>query len=403
MTIHLQENVPLRDLTTFRIGGIARYFVAVGDVAGLKEAVAFAKKKRIHVLVLGGGSNTLIANGKIDALVVKIEIKGIEWESKILPFLKGGDQSGEGFKSSGLRPPPLGKEESLNGGFVTVVVGAGESWDGFVAKTVKRGLWGFENLSGIPGTVGAAPIQNIGAYGAEVKDATSWVEVFDIKTGKVKKLTNKECQFGYRDSIFKKPEGKGFIITRVAFRLTRNSTPNLGYKDLENYFMPRFSPSLEGENKRGGAHPTSILPSKDGGKETPTLFAIRRAVLEIRSKKFPDLRKHGTAGSFFKNPIISQEKFNVLTEKYPALPGFELKVSGQKSMVKLSLAWILDNICGLKGFKKGGVGLFEKQPIVLVNSGGASAKEIQKFADEIIARVKEKTGIDIEPEVQSIG
>ena len=232
------------------------------------------------------------------------------------------------------------------------------------------------------------------------------MEAFDSTSGEIQRLSNPECFFGYRDSVFKTPKGKGFIITRVALRLSKNGTPHLGYKDLHERFR---------------THDSGLK------KEDVTLADIRKAVLEIRAKKFPDLARYGTAGSFFKNTIISQEQFAELKKRYPDLPGFPLdadkrgykktrinadvrrKNSGHSDVfvdsgrVKLPLAWILDNICGLKGFQRGNVGLFERQPIVLVQNGEASAEEVETFAKEIIKIVKEKTDIDVEWEVQKIG
>ncbi len=346
---YIQENVPLRDLTTFKIGGTARYFCSVDTEQKLKEAVRFAKEKNVQVVILGGGSNVLISDEGINALVLKIDIRGITWDSSQ----------------------------------TAVTAGAGENWDGLVAETVSRGLWGIENLSGIPGTVGAAPVQNIGAYGTELKDTLAWVEVFDVMDGAVRKLSREACRFGYRNSVFKY-SGKHLVILRVALQLKKEGSPNLSYKDLKEYF-------------------------KSWKEVAPTLVEIRTAVLRIRAEKFPDLKKFGTAGSFFKNPIISLDHFNQLKKQYPDLPGFEIRGTGENETnteptrnIKVSLAWILDNICGLKGFEKGGVALFERQPMVLVASEGASSEEITRFAQKVSAQVKEKTGIDIEWEIQRL-
>jgi len=366
------ESVSLKGLTTLKIGGVAHYFCRVRNEHELQTTLQFSKKKEVPLIILGGGSNVLLSDGSISALVAKIDIKGIEWR------------------------------ESKH--FVHVLVGAGESWDTLVEKAVKKGLWGIENLSGIPGTVGAAPIQNIGAYGAEIKNTLKWVKVLDTKTGKSRRLSNKKCEFGYRDSIFKHPKGKALIITHVALRLKKSGTPNLVYKDLKERFKIY---DLGFKNK----------------KRELTPAVIRKAVIGIRSKKFPDLRECGTAGSFFKNPIIPKTQFDALKKRYPALPGFPLTADerGYEDMrinadadeslriikdkglkIKIPLAWLLDNVCGLKGFHKGNVALFERQPIVLVNTGGASADEIKKFAEKIVLRVRKETGIDIEWEVQKI-
>ncbi|MEK7087825.1 MAG: UDP-N-acetylmuramate dehydrogenase [Patescibacteria group bacterium] len=349
--MRIREYISLKALTTLNIGGTARYFVSVGSVENLRKAVLFAKKKKLPLVVLGGGSNVLVTDEELSALVVKIEIKGMEW-----------------------------RDDGRYSDSVIVIAGAGESWDGLVVEAVKRKLCGIENLSGIPGTVGAAPVQNIGAYGAELKNVLEWVEVVNPKgsTLRSERLDFSDCQLSYRDSVFKKLKGKSLIITRVALRLEKHGIPNLTYKDLKNYFE---------------------------GKPQPTLGQIRRAVIHIRSKKFPDLKKFGTAGSFFKNPIVSKAQFERLRRKFPDLPGFPISLNAKHltlNAVKVPLAWILDNICGLKGYRKGNLALFERQPIVLVNTGGASAAETKKFADEVIARVKAKTAIDVEWEVQRI-
>lgn len=272
---------------------------------------------------------------------------------------------------------------------VEAVAGAGENWDAFVAESVRRGFYGLENLSGIPGTVGAAPIQNIGAYGAEVKDAIVSVEAIDSRTGALKAFTNADCRFAYRDSFFKTPEGKPFIVTAVRFRLKKSGVLNTEYKDLKNHF--------------------ASAPKKN---RALTLKTVRQAVLEIRRGKFPDLETCGTAGSFFKNPIISRQQFDDLKKQFPDLPGFPLDADSRgfqadsrgknTPRVKVSLAWILDNVCELKGYQKGSMALFERQPIVAVNTGGASAEDAKRLAQEVAARVKEKTGIEVEWEVERL-
>lgn len=364
------EHKPLRDLTTMKIGGTARYFAEVASVEELREAAAFAGEKRIPLIVLGGGSNVLITDGELDALVVKMEIKGVDYNS-------------------------LTNSVSQT----VVTAGAGEDWDALVAQAVERGLWGTENLSGIPGTVGAAPVQNIGAYGAELKDVLDWVEVLNtadynsqaiVHTSlTVVRLSNADCRFGYRDSIFKHKDGKNLIITRVALRLTKNGRPNLEYKDLKESFNFQFSIFNEKEKQ---AKIKELTPTD-----------IRRAVLEIRSRKFPNLNEFGTAGSFFKNPVIPTAQYDELKKKYPDLVGYQLLTTNhQQPMVKVPLAWILDNICHMKGLTQGNVGLYKKQPIVLVNLGGATAEDAKRLADGVIACVKEKTGIRVEYEVQMI-
>lgn len=336
----LQENTPLAPLTTFGIGGKARYFAAVSSVYELQEACAEAVKRGVRVFVLGGGSNVLVSDGGFDGLVVKNEIKGMR--------------------------------ETIDGDQVLIEAGAGESWDAFVAHCVDQRYWGVENLSYIPGTVGAAPVQNIGAYGVEVGSVIESVKTVDARTGKEERYANRECKFSYRDSVFKRSDSRHLVITSVVFRLSLKPTPNLAYKDLHDRFP---------------------------GQIAPTIGQIRESVIAIRSAKFPDLSKTGTAGSFWKNPIIGKTLFGTLRTTYPLLPSFPV----DDSSVKVPLAWILDNACNLKGYMRGKVGLYGKQPLVLVAEKGATQADVDALDEEVAVIVKQKTGIAIEREVQSIG
>jgi len=340
----MNQGVLLAPRTTLKTGGAAEYFCRAESEKEIANAVTFARTKNLPVFVLGGGSNVLVSDEGFAGVVIQIETKGI------------------------LYDPPAGEAGEKGGAEVFGRPAAGVSWDSFVANTVSHGLSGVENLSGIPGSVGAAPIQNIGAYGAESKDTIESVRALDMRTLTEKIFSNTECRFGYRDSFFKSLEGKNFIVLEVTFRLSKEPKPNISYKDLAAFFATQKTP--------------------------PSPKNIREAVLQIRSKKFPDLSKVGTAGSFFKNPIVSAEQFSTLKSKYPDLPSF-----AAKNGVKVPLAYILDKICGLKGFKKGNVELFQNQPLVLVNTGSATAKEIRDFSAEIKKAVKEKTDIDIEEEV----
>ncbi len=335
----IEENVSLASLTTFRIGGKARYFARVTSWQDIKEVTDFAEEKNIPYFTLGGGSNILISDQGFNGLVIKNEIKGIVKENV------------EDYE--------------------LLTVGAGEDWDSFVAKTVEKGLFGLENLSLIPGTVGAAPVQNIGAYGSEIKDRIHIVEAYDPKEKGLKGFKAEQCGFEYRDSKFKH-EFRHMIITSVVFKLKKTGTTNIEYKDLKNYFAEH---TIE-----------------------PTLDNVRKAVIEIRTKKLPDVTKIGTAGSFFKNPAIFKTEYEELLKKYPDMPSFPYK----NSMVKVPAAWILDNVCGFKGVKKGHVGVHQNQALVLVNDGGATAKEVLDLANEMIASVKEKTGITLQPEVEYV-
>lgn len=325
------ERIQLSEYSTMKIGGEALVF-RVTKKEGIREAVEHAKGLNLPVFVLGGGSNVLFPDHGYAGLVIKLESKGI---------VADGDM---------------------------VTAEAGEEWDAFVAWTLEHGYYGLENLSGIPGTVGASPIQNIGAYGVEVKDLIESVEVFDTEDLVFKVLINKECEFGYRTSTFKKPEGKRYVVTSVKFRLQQKFSPKIMYKDLAKYFDDKASPAPQ---------------------------EVREAVLEIRSRKFPNLKTYGTAGSFFKNVICEAQMAGGLHSAYPDMPVFD----ASNGMKKISTAYILDKICGLHGLREGNVGLYANQSLVVVNYGGATAEEIKNFIAKIKDIVKQKTGIDLEEEV----
>lgn len=335
----MQEGVPLKMYTTFKIGGHASYFALVRSLEDLTGALQFADSKKLPWFVLGGGSNLLIGDAPYKGVVLKMEIKGMEW--------------------------------SETAGDVLVSAGAGETWDDLVAFTVSNGWYGLENLSFIPGSVGASPIQNIGAYGVEVKECIQWVEVFDTKTFAVKKMEAAACGFGYRTSFFKE-KGEELIVLRVGFKLARNGSPRLGYKDVAEYFK-----------EASGA---------------PTLVDVRKAIGEIRQRKFPDLKHVGTAGSYFKNPIVNRIVAQELMVRFPGIPIYP----HDALTFKVSLAWILDHVLHLKGACEGSVGLFEHQPLVLVNLGGATARDVHTFAKKITEHVFSVTQIAIVPEVVTI-
>jgi UDP-N-acetylmuramate dehydrogenase len=261
-------------------------------------------------------------------------------------------------------------EDKSDHGKVLVTAWAGENWDELVAETIDWNVWGLENLSGIPGTVGAAPVQNIGAYGTEVMDLIASVRTMDSTNGSIKVFSNEECKFSYRESFFKTEEGKKYIITAVSFNLFQTPKPNLSYKDLRETFKDNLAPSLSD---------------------------IREAVIEIRKGKFPELSQVGTAGSFWKNPIIPEEHFKQLQSKYPNIPSFPFK-----DQIKVPLAWILDNVCHLKGYVQGPISLWKNQPLVVVANENARASDIDLLAAEVAKRVKVETNIDIEREVQYV-
>ena len=340
MTLSIEKNIYLKDHTTFRIGGPVDFFVTVSSVDELKEALLFARNKNIPWKLLGGGSNILASDRGYKGLVIKNEIKGIEWREEIDSTL--------------------------------VVSGSGENWDYLVGETVDRGYVGLENLSLIPGTVGAAPIQNIGAYGAEVKQTIEWVEVLDTKSGEVKQISNSECKFGYRDSIFKHKEGEDLIIIRVAFRLSKKGNTFIGYRDLADHFV-----------RLGIARAT---PSE-----------IREAVIGIRTMKLPDLAVEGTAGSFFKNPVVTSDQFDELKKKFPDLPGH-----AEGGAMKLSAGWIIDKLLDMKGVCVNDACVHKNQALVIVNKGNATTEDVNELANQIAQKVKEKLGVEIEREVREI-
>lgn len=351
----IQENISLAPHTTFKIGGPARFFCRVSNEDELVEAVKFAKDKKIPIFVIGGGSNVLVNDKGFDGLVIKMEIGGIE---KI--------------HDSRFKIQDEGKREAVdNSKKVIISVAAGEVWDDFVAYAVGQGLYGIENLSAIPGTVGASPVQNIGAYGMDVSQTIYTVRALDKESMNFVEFSNEECLFSYRESVFKKNKGR-YIVTRVDFVLDREGKVNTEYKEVGDYFR----------NKNLTA--------------SPTLGEVREAIIDIRRNKLPDWKVWGTAGSFFKNPIISAEQFAKLAEKYPGVPGFP----GSDGLVKVSLGWILDKVCNVRGRRVGKAQVYGKQALVLVAEPGATSEEVVILAKELMNCVKEKTGITIEGEVE---
>lgn len=341
----IKENTPLGPYTTFKIGGPARFFCVASSEADVVEAAAFASELSVPLFVLGGGSNLLVSDDGFAGLVMKMEIAGIEDAS-------------------------VGPD-----GSVSVSAGAGVVWDDFVAHTVERGWQGLENLSAIPGTVGAAPVQNVGAYGVEASQAVSSVRAFDVHAGAFVELSNAECRFAYRDSVFKHQKGR-YIITRVTFALRAGGPVDISYKDLRD----RLAPDIEAASAN-----------------RPSVAAVRQAVIEIRAAKLPDWKKWGTAGSFFKNPVIAADHFKKLSLEYPGLPGF----SEPDGRMKVPLGYVLDKICGARGLCIGDVCTYEKQAlVVMARKAGARASDVVAFTRELMRQVKEKTGIDIEAEVE---
>lgn len=332
--MEIKEKVALAPFTTFKIGGHARYFCVLKDMDDAAVASDFSQNKNIPIFVLGGGSNIIVSDEDLECLVIKNEI---------------------------LCKEILEEDENQ----VLISVGAGENWDEFVSFTVDKGFSGLEALSAIPGTVGGAPIQNIGAYGAEVSQYIDSVDTYDFLDKSFKTFSKDECDFKYRDSLFKKEKNR-FIILKVVFRLSKGVLVK--------------------------------IPDYPGVQETvasssPTAKDIREAVIKIRSKKLPDPKIIPNVGSFFKNPIISRNIFKKLEEKFLDIKSFP--VSSEE--VKLSAGWLIERAVG-KGKKIGNVATYDNNALVLVNTAKAAFEDVLVATNEIRSKVKEAFGVELETE-----
>lgn len=330
----IKKNVKLARYTTFHIGGLAEFFAEINSIDELEEAINFAKEKRIKINILGGGSNILIPDRGLRGLVLKINIQGIKVAEN------------------------------------TLYAGAGETWDRVVSRAVSKKLGGIENLSLIPGTVGGAVYQNIGAYGAELKDVLISADIFDLRTRKVKTLSKQDCRLDYRTSVFQKEPGKNYVIIGAKLELSKNPSFNLRYPDLANYFKDKI----------------------------PNIYEIREAVIKIRRKKLIYPTKNiGTAGSFFKNPIITSADFQKLLSDYPELKGRDIG----DGLVKLSAGQLIER-SGWKGKLKGRAGVSKKHALVLISHKGAKADDIKNLARNIQNSIKKRFDINLEPEVKIV-
>jgi UDP-N-acetylmuramate dehydrogenase len=342
MSIELKRNFPLSSLNTFGIEASASHYIEFNSVEMLKNILLDDRYKAIpDKLVLGSGSNILFTRD-YPGLILKNQIKGIEI---------AGEQGNDVF----------------------IKAGAGEIWHDVVLFCVSRNFGGIENLSLIPGTVGASPIQNIGAYGVEIKDVFESLEALSISSSKSRIFSNQECFFGYRDSIFKRELKNKYVITSVTYKLSLKPVPNLSY----------------------GAIKSTLEAS--GVTDNITIKDVSEAVCKIRNSKLPDPRVIGNAGSFFKNPEVTTEQFNDLKEKYPDLPGYPT----EPGKIKIPAGW-LNEQCGWKGRKIGRAGVHKDQALVLVNLGGAHGNEIKDLSAEIQNSVFLKFGIPLETEVNII-
>ncbi|MGH9439517.1 MAG: UDP-N-acetylmuramate dehydrogenase [Terriglobia bacterium] len=352
--MEILSNHPLKPYTTFKIGGPARYFAEIRVPSDLTQALEFADSKRVQTFVLGGGSNLLISDQGLDALVLHPARAGVTAEEK-----------------STKR--------------VLLRVEAGEPWDRLAAYAVENNWWGIENLSHIPGLAGAAVVQNIGAYGQQLSDALQEVQVADLRTGATSQLTAAECGLAYRKSIFNSSHKGRYLILNLTLRLDRDPRPNLEYHDVKAWF-------------------------KDLGTRQPTLAKIRQAIIAIRDAKFPYPReeKGGNAGSFFKNVTLSQEEYEALDQRFQDHFNREqlsrLRELRQRSAarrdIRISTAFLIE-ACGLKSHRIGRAIVNERQPLVLLNEGGATARDVLLLARHIRQTVFAQTDlkISIEPEL----
>ncbi|HRX70410.1 MAG: UDP-N-acetylmuramate dehydrogenase [Candidatus Competibacteraceae bacterium] len=332
----LQRNVPLDELNSFGLPARANWFAVIDAAKRLIELMSRPEWASLPHFILGGGSN-LVLTGDFAGLVLQVRIAGRELIA-----------------------------ENTDAWFVRA--GAGEKWHDFVCWTLKQGWPGLENLALIPGTVGAAPVQNIGAYGLEVAERFHRLEAVDLETGEEVLLDRADCQFGYRDSVFKREAAGRYLITAVTFRLPKRWQPVTGYADLTQELEARQIVS-------------------------PTARQIADAVIAIRLRKLPDPAQIGNAGSFFKNPRVEAATFASLANRYPNLPHY----SQPDGTFKLAAGWLIEH-CGWKGRPLGPVSVYEHQALVLVNHGGAAGADVLRLARAIQASVQAEFGIQLEPE-----
>lgn len=351
---NIQEHVELKKHTSMCVGGFARYFVEVVSIVDLRDALTFAKQKDLSTFILGGGSNVIISDKGFDGLVIKINVKGIN--------LIREDQNSEYYE-----------------------VMAGESWDEFALFSVNSSLYGIENLSHIPGTVGASVVQNIGAYGQEVSTSVVSVNVLEIETLEEKILSKEDLKFSYRKSILNTTEKGRYIVLSVLFALKKNGELNTKYDDIKRYF--------------------------DGS--VPDLMSLRKAIIEIRNKKFPypDSPAHGTVGSFWNAEVIDESTYNSIVKKLDE-KGFMQKAQDLRDKknaftveqgLKVPYGLLIE-VLGFKGYKKGGVKILESHSGVINNfSGQCTASEVIDLSNEVINKIKEEFNINLKIEPELVG
>jgi UDP-N-acetylmuramate dehydrogenase len=342
--MNIQQNISLKNYNTFGIDVYAKYFTQFISINELEGAIEFKKSSstnhQLSTLVLGGGSNILFTKN-FDGLVLKNEIKAI-------------------------------KKINEDDDFVYIKAGAGENWHQFVLYCIENNYCGVENLSLIPGNVGASPMQNIGAYGVEIKDVFHSLQAYHINDKVVQNFTNTDCEFGYRESVFKNKYRNQFIITSVTYKLRKQPIFNTSYGAIEQ------------ELEKMGVKNLSIKNISD-------------AVINIRSSKLPNPKEIGNAGSFFKNPEVTNSKFEILNSKFKNLVGYSLP----NGNVKLAAGWLIEQ-CGFKGFRNRDAGCHAKQALVLVNYGEATGEQIYALSTKIIECVKQKFDVDLYREVNIV-
>lgn len=336
--LKIKENVLLKPYTTMALKVMAERMVYMASVEDLRQYFSEEKK---NFYVLGGGSNVLFLSS-FSGDILKIEIKGISVECE-------------------------------DDNEVILTAAAGENWHQFVQYALRHNYGGLENLSLIPGTVGAAPIQNIGAYGVEVKDIIHYVEAFNTTTLNIERFSVKDCHFAYRESVFKRKLKGKYIVTRVAFKLSKkNHVLHLSYGAIQSELSKM-------------------------GVETPCIHTISDAVIHIRESKLPNPEECPNTGSFFKNPIIPYQQYNELLKSYPEIPSYPVN----SAMLKIPAAWLIEK-AGWKGKRIGNVGVHSQQALVIINPGGGTGKEVYDLSEKIIKSVQEKFGVNLEREVNVI-
>ena len=340
MSVLIKEHVSLKGYNTLGVDVAARFFVAVQSLEQLQDALAWAQQRKVAVFLLGGGSN-LVLTADLDMLVIHLQLQGISILSEDAEYAR-------------------------------IEVQAGENWHAFVQWSLAQGFSGLENLSLIPGNVGAAPVQNIGAYGVELKDHLESVFFYDRETQQTQRLITAECQFAYRDSLFKRESGRRVILS-VIFKLPKVAVLRLDYGDLQGYLAKQ-----------------QVMQ--------PTPQDVSRAVCEVRAEKLPDPSKLANTGSFFKNPVVSAAHAKQLKQSYPNIVNFA-QGDGQ---VKLAAGWLIDQ-AGWKGVRQGDAGVHAKQALVLVNYGTATGKQILELAGQIQADILQRFAVELEIEPNVIG